>query len=149
MRSRTLAREIALQLLYERDATDELAQERMDSFSADRSTKPEVREYACMLVSGVLEHMREFDEEFEHLAEHWAVQRMPVVDRNILRIGAFELLYSGDVPAKVAINEAVELAKRFGSADSGRFVNAILDRMHKDRAGPKSGDGEQRLQESN
>ena len=68
MRSRTLAREIALQLLYERDATDELAQERMDSFSADRSTKPEVREYACMLVSGVLEHMREFDEEFEHLA---------------------------------------------------------------------------------
>lgn len=133
MRSRTLAREIALQLLYEYDTTGELTEKRMESFAVDRTTKPDTREYAQELVQGVIEHLDEFDSVFEELAEHWTVSRMPVVDRNILRIGAYELLHSESIPAKVAINEAVELAKRFGSGDSGRFVNAILDRMHKGR----------------
>ncbi len=135
MRSRTLAREMALQLLYEYDATNELAQERVESFLADRAREPETHDYARILVAGVVEHRDEFDDIVERVAEHWAVSRMPVVDRNVLRVGMYELLYSPDVPAKVVINEAIELAKRFGSADSGRFVNAILDRIHKERTG--------------
>jgi N utilization substance protein B len=132
VRSRTKAREIALQLLYEYDATKELSEVRIDSFLAECTEKEEAREYASMLVAGVLEYMKKLDEIVEQFAEHWAVTRMPVVDRNILRIGVFELLYEKDVPAKVVINEAVEIAKRFGSADSGRFVNAILDRIYKE-----------------
>jgi N utilization substance protein B len=124
---------MALQLLYECDATGELPQERVKSFVEECSRKPDAREYAGTLVAGVLEHRREFDRIIEQFAEHWAVNRMPVVDRNVLRIGVFELLYERDVPAKVVINEAVELAKRFGSADSGSFVNAILDRTLKER----------------
>lgn len=135
MRSRTLAREMALQLLYEYDATNELAQERVESFLADRAREPETHDYARILVAGVVEHRDEFDDIVERVAEHWAVSRMPVVDRNVLRVGMYELLYNPDVPAKVVINEAIELAKRFGSADSGRFVNAILDRIHKERTG--------------
>ena len=136
MRSRTLAREMALQLLYEHDATSELAQERVDAFLSERATEPETQNYARILVAGVIERRSEFDGIIERVAEHWAINRMPVVDRNVLRVGAYELLYNPDVPAKVVINEAVELAKRFGSADSGRFVNAILDRIHKERTGP-------------
>lgn len=136
MRSRTLAREMALQLLYEHDTTSELAQERVDAFLSERASEPETQDYSRSLVAGVIEHRGELDVIIERVAEHWAINRMPVVDRNVLRLGAYELLYNPDVPAKVVINEAVELAKRFGSADSGRFVNAILDRIHKERTGP-------------
>ena len=134
MRKRTKAREIALQLLYEYDATGEMSQERVDSFVEGATKSDETRGYARTLISGVVKHRNEFDEIFGKLSDHWAVPRMPVVDRNILRIGAFELLYGEGVPPKVAINEAVELAKKFGSADSGRFVNAILDRINRDRS---------------
>ncbi len=133
MRNRTLAREIALQLLYEYDASGELSQERIQSFVWARAKVTEAQEYARRLVEGVMDYSNDFDKIFEELAEHWTVARMPVVDRNILRIGTYELLCEPHVPPKVAINEAVELAKRFGSADTGRFVNAILDRVHKDR----------------
>ena len=93
----------------------------------------ETRAYAMKLVAGVLEHRDEFDEIFERVAEHWTVERMPVVDRNILRIGAYEMLYGENVPLRVVINEAVEMAKRFGGAESRRFVNAILDRVYRER----------------
>ena len=132
MRTRTKAREMALQLLYEYDAIKELPNHRINSFLAECTEKEEAREYAHRLITGVLEHCNEIDGLIKQFAEHWTVARMPVVDRNILRTGVFELLYEKDVPAKVVINEAVEIAKRFGSADSGRFVNAILDRTHKE-----------------
>lgn len=134
MKGRTLARETALQLLYEYDVTGELGRERVESYAAERSKARETQEYARDLVAGVIAHKQEFDAIFERLAQHWAVSRMPVVDRNILRIGTYELLYAPEVPPKVAINEAIELAKRFGGADSGKFANAILDRVHKERA---------------
>ena len=134
MRSRTLAREMALQLLYEHDITEELSQDRIDTFTHDSSDKKtETYEYARQLVRGVIEDSQRYDSIIEKLADHWAVRRMPVVDRNILRIGAYEIFHpQQEVPPKVIINEAVDLAKKYGSADSGRFVNAILDRMHKE-----------------
>ena len=135
MRSRTLAREIALQLLYEYDTTGELAPERIESFLTENARDPEVLEYGRKLVTGVIERRDEFDGIIQKVAEHWALNRMPVVDRNVLRLGIFELMYNREVPDKVVINEAVDMAKRYGTADSGRFVNAILDRIRKEHTG--------------
>ena len=90
------------------------------------------RRYAETLVRGVLEHHAEIDGWLAAHCENWSVDRMGVVDRNIMRIAAWEMAWGGDVPAAVAINEAVELAKEFSSRESGRFVNGVLDRVRKE-----------------
>lgn len=90
-----------------------------------------VKDYAEALVRGVLEKKGDIDRVIEISSDNWSVERMPLVDRNILRIAVYEMRYS-DVPFKVAIDEAVELAKRFGTDESGAFVNGILDRMHRE-----------------
>ena len=91
----------------------------------------QARRYACSLVVGVLAERRELDRLIADAAENWRLGRMAIVDRNILRLGAWELAYNPDIPEKVAIDEAIELAKRFGSKESGAFVNGILDRVRK------------------
>lgn len=85
--------------------------------------------FLIRLLRGVSAHREEIDRLIEGHSEHWRLERMPPVDRNILRIAAFELLYCEEVPPRVSVNEAVELAKRFGSEDSPAFVNGILDRI--------------------
>ena len=89
----------------------------------------QARRYACSLVLGVLAERRELDRLIADVAENWRLGRMAIVDRNILRLGAWELAYNPDIPEKVAIDEAIELAKRFGSKESGAFVNGILDQV--------------------
>ncbi len=147
MRKRTRSREFALQLLYERDVVSTELDEAMEDFWEDRSDlalsnaekmsleddkkEPEVREYTERLVRGVAEKLSAIDEIIERFAENWEIDRMACVDRNILRLGAYEMLYIPEIPMKVAINEAVELAKRYGEADSSKFVNGILDRIGK------------------
>ncbi len=96
---------------------------------ASVSSPPPDAGYYEETVRGVWEHRQEIDSLIRQAAEHWRLERMTLVDRNILRLGAFEITRSGDVPFVVAINEAVDLGKRFGSADSGAFVNGILDRI--------------------
>ncbi len=96
---------------------------------ASVSPPPPDREYYDETVRGVWEHRREIDGLIRQAAEHWRLERMTIVDRNILRLGVFEITRSGDVPFVVAINEAVDLGKRFGSAESGAFINGILDRI--------------------
>jgi transcription antitermination factor NusB len=88
----------------------------------------ELTEFARSLVAGVRLHRLELDQRFEQLAENWSLHRMAVTDRNVLRLGAFEILHT-DTPGPIAINEAVELANRFGTAHSGQFVNSILDKL--------------------
>lgn len=129
MRKRTLSREIALQLLYELDATGTLEEERIKSHSESRRAAAQTRDYAAQLIEGVRKNIKEIDSHIEEFAENWSLLRMPVVDRTILRIATYELVFLDDIPPKVAINEAVDLAKRFGGADSGSFVNAILDKI--------------------
>jgi N utilization substance protein B len=90
---------------------------------------PEVCEYARALVQGVQDHHSDIDARIARYADRWAIQRMPVVDRTLLRIAIFELLWGNDVPVAVAINEAVELAKELSTDDSGRFVNGLLGRI--------------------
>ena len=99
-----------------------------DEFLRGRLQEPNLVSFGQSLVAGVRRNRAELDELLNRLAENWSLQRMATTDRNILRLGAYEILYA-ETPARVAINEAVELAKRYGSAQSAQFVNGILDRF--------------------
>jgi N utilization substance protein B len=128
MLERTRARHQALQILYQRDITGRP----VESILADRAYSTEdgePSEYCRMLALGTEAHQAAIDEKIEATSEHWSLIRMPYVDRNILRLAVFELLYEDDVPASVAINEAVEMAKVYGGDDSPKFVNGVLGRI--------------------
>lgn len=130
MRKRTQAREMALQLLYKRDLNPEELDLLLNSFWEEKPVPPEVREYAERLVRGTLEHREEIDSLLSKYTEHWELHRMAVVDRNILRFSTYELLYLEEIPPKVVINEAVNIAKKFSQEESGKFVNGILDKIN-------------------
>ena len=130
MRKRTQAREIALQLLYKRDLNPEEVDTLLDSFWETRPFPSEVREYTERLVRGTLLHLEEIDPVLSKYTEHWELHRMAVVDRNILRFSTYELLYLEEIPPKVVINEAVNIAKKFSQEESGKFVNGILDKIN-------------------
>lgn len=100
----------------------------LDEFWHECAASDESRAFAEQLVQGVLEHKKELDATIGKYATNWTVARMPIVDRNILRAGLYELLWLDEVPAKVTMDEAIELAKSFGDEDASRFVNAVLDK---------------------
>jgi N utilization substance protein B len=128
MSRRSRAREVALQVLYQDDLNP--APEAIDpaEFLQARLGLQELVEFAGSLVDGVRRNRGELDQLLTTTADNWALERMAATDRNVLRIGAFEILYTS-TPNRVAINEAVELAKRFGAAQSAQFVNGVLDRI--------------------
>lgn len=132
MRKRTLARECALKILYRMEMAHEASQESMSSFWAsedNQAYEDELREFASGLVQGVEAHREDIDASIARYADNWQLDRMAVIDRNILRLGSFELKHRQDIPPKVAINESVELAKKYSGQESGKFVNAILDKV--------------------
>jgi N utilization substance protein B len=130
---RRKAREVALQLLYQLDLQGESNPEpHLPEFWSRHPVDPEVRAFAEAVVRGTKLHEAKIDELISQYAENWDLDRMAVVDRNILRQGIFELLWMEDVPPKVAINEALEIAKKFSTHESSRFINGILDRVHKE-----------------
>jgi transcription antitermination factor NusB len=134
MRKRTKARELALQLLYQADVTHVNAADVMADFfsmNAHEDEDPDVKSYVEDLIKNIGERQTAIDEQIAKYATNWQLDRMATVDRNILRLAGFELLYKDDIPPKVAINEAVELAKKYGDLDSGKFVNGILDKINK------------------
>ncbi|HEY1066217.1 MAG TPA: transcription antitermination factor NusB [Pirellulales bacterium] len=129
MSRRSRAREVALQVLFQEDLNPAASATRADAFLSGRlQGRTDVVEFARSLVGGVRRHRSALDSRLSDIADNWALGRMAATDRNVLRLGAFEILYT-DVPDRVAINEAVELAKRYGSAQSSQFVNGILDRL--------------------
>ena len=128
MPRRTRAREVALQVLFQEDLNPEGALEPIDRFLAARLKDDDLREFARQLILGVKRNQGELDELLEAKAENWSLSRMAATDRNLLRLGAFEIRYT-ETPDRVAIDEAVELAKRFGAAQSSQFVNGILDKL--------------------
>jgi N utilization substance protein B len=132
MRKRSRSRECALQVLYQLDITNDDPSESIKNYWAENGESDEVKTFAESLVTGTLDKKTEIDKLINKYAENWSLLRMAVVDRNIMRMSIYELLYSPDIPPKVCINEAVELAKKFGDAESGKFVNGILDRIHKE-----------------
>ncbi|HVG92831.1 MAG TPA: transcription antitermination factor NusB [Planctomycetota bacterium] len=137
MRVRTRARELALQFLYAVDIQGDEYREQLDSFLhqelAGKPGEQEATDYARRLVEGVILHRPAIDQLLSDAARNWGLTRMAGIDRNCLRLGVYELLHETEVPTKVAINEAIELAKRYSTEQSGAFVNGILDRIRKDR----------------
>lgn len=128
MLERSKARRQALHILYQREVTGERAS-RIISDRSYSTEEGEPLEYARSLALGSETHQAEIDGRIEAISENWSVLRMPLVDRNILRLAAYEILFADDVPPSVAINEAVELAKVFGGEDSSKFVNGVLGRL--------------------
>jgi N utilization substance protein B len=131
MARRSRAREVALQVLYQDDLNPQQEPTVTDEFLVGRLKAPELVEFGRSLVAGVRRNREELDRLLERTADNWSLSRMAAADRNVLRLGAFELLHT-DMPERVAINEAVELAKRYGSRQSAQFVNGILDRLLKE-----------------
>ena len=133
MRNRSKSRECALLMLYQLDIRRAAAQQIKDEFwqAYEDPAGDGIKSFADMLYDGTVQHLPEIDPIISRHADNWDMKRMAVIDRNVLRLGSFELLYMEDVPPKVCINEAIELAKRFGDADSGKFINGILDAIHK------------------
>lgn len=130
--ARHRAREVALAALYSHDLQADKDREVTELTLAGAEVPAEVRDFARELVDGVLRRLREIDDLIAAAAENWDLSRLAVVDRNILRLAIYEMLEREDVPTKVSINEAIELGKRFSTAQSGAFVNGILDRIRRD-----------------
>lgn len=134
MNVRRKARETALQALYKIDISDSKSFDEALELE-ELAPGTESRRYCETLVQGVTSRITELDSVIEKHSENWTVGRMSVVDRNILRMAAYELLYGRDVPYKVVIDEAVELAKKFGTDESGPFINGIIDKIRKEAPG--------------
>ena len=128
MGSRHLSRERALQILFQYDIHGKPGVW-LEEFWKPLADNEETRAFAERLVRGVLEHKKDLDALIGRYATNWKVSRMQIVDRNILRLGAYELLWLDEVPAKVTMNEAIELAKDFGDDEAAKFVNGILDKI--------------------
>ncbi len=129
---RRKAREYALQILYQQDITGEtVSDEALRQFWLSHPAPKEVRDFAEDLVRGTNENLQKIDSLIAEAAEHWRLDRMSTIDRNILRFATYELLCREDIPAAVTINEAVEITKRYSDRDSPSFVNGVLDRIRK------------------
>lgn len=132
MRRRTKARECALKVLYQIEMTKDNYDESLTRFwEREPESEEVIKEFATQLVKGVKENSKDIDQTISKYATNWQISRMAVIDRNILRIATYELLYLDDIPPKVSINEAVDIAKKYGDTDSGKFVNGILDKISK------------------
>jgi N utilization substance protein B len=131
MGARSTGREAALQMLYSLESGGSIERVMMHYWRLTPGD-PEGREYADGLARGVAENLVRMDEMIRKASQNWRLERMARVDRNILRIGAWEILHSKDVPRAVIIDEGVELAKKFGTEDSSSFVNGVLDRIAED-----------------
>jgi N utilization substance protein B len=127
MGARRKAREMAMQALFYMDERRDFSEETFERFCANFAPKPDVRPYFLRLVHGVLKCRIDLDALIERFSENWSLSRMSGVDRNLMRIAVFELVWCRDIPAKVSINEAVDIGKKFGTEESGAFINGILD----------------------
>jgi N utilization substance protein B len=134
--ARSSGREAALQMLFAVETTSASPEQVMRDFWREFPGDAEGRPYSESLVRGVVDEKSALDERITRASEHWRLSRMTRVDRNVLRLGTWELLHETDTPRAVILDEAVELAKRFGTEDSGAFVNGVLGRVADDSGRP-------------
>jgi N utilization substance protein B len=127
MGTRRKARELAMQALFYMDMRRDFSEETFGRFCANFAPKPDVRPFFLRLVRGVLRSQIELDALIERFSENWSLGRMSGVDRNVMRIAVYEMVCCRDIPAKVSINEAVDIGKKFGTEESGAFINGIVD----------------------
>jgi N utilization substance protein B len=133
MGKRREGREAALQFLFSHDLNTRLDDRDAEAFWVLRRTSPSVRAFAEELIAGVRSHLETLDTLIAPALDNFDIERVSAVERNILRIALFEMTHLQEIPAAVTINEAIEIAKRFGGNESGRFVNGVLDRIRRDR----------------
>ena len=132
MRKRTKAREIVLQFLYQQDIRKDDWLSNIADFELLKEVEDDVAPFAIALMKGTLENISTLDDLIAKSAQNWQLKRMSMVDRNVMRMAAYELIYEPDIPAKVSINEAINLAKKYSDEESGKFVNGILDKIKRD-----------------
>jgi N utilization substance protein B len=127
---RRRSREYALQILFQLELTDtELSDDLLNEFWEGIDEENDVKEFTHDIVHSTLENLEAIDETIKKAAQHWSLERMAVIDRNILRAATYELSYRTDIPTSVVINEAIEIAKKYSTEDSASFINGILDRV--------------------
>ncbi|PIR18020.1 MAG: transcription antitermination factor NusB [Deltaproteobacteria bacterium CG11_big_fil_rev_8_21_14_0_20_49_13] len=132
MGDRRKAREFALQMMYAVDLSKASAGDALLYFwSAQENVVEESRSFAELLLKGTAEKLAEIDKKISDCSSNWKIGRMSVVDRNVLRLSIYELLFCPDIPVRVTLNEAIEIAKLYGTEESGSFVNGILDKIAK------------------
>lgn len=132
MGKRRVARELALKFLYQSEFNPDDLETQMVQFCERSSTQAEIIEFMKTLVEKVFAQAEEINTMLKKFSDHWTLERMSMVDRNILRLGICELMFEASTPPKVVINEAVEIAKKFGTEDSPDFINGILDKVFKE-----------------
>ena len=137
MTTRRDLREWAVQLLFQIDLNQpDDRGEAFVRFWADKEVSHKSMRFTEELVTGVMDHREEINQKLSDVAQHWDIKRMGVLDRNVIRLAIYEMCFRKDIPPVVSINEAVDIAKYFSSTESGRFVNGILDRIHRDLERP-------------
>jgi N utilization substance protein B len=136
MATRRLSREFAVQLLYQIDLNPEPLDTAFAEFWSERPCDPKTREFAETLARGVADNLETLDGLIQEHATNWDIRRITTVDRNVLRVALYEMLHCPDIPPVVSINEAVDIAKKFGTEESGRFLNGILDSVMKELPRP-------------
>ncbi len=136
MRKRTYARELSLQMLYQIDITHDEPGAVLSNFweTQEKPAQEQIKSFTAELVKGVVQNLAVIDAKISEYAANWQLKRMAVVDRNSLRVSCYELLFLEDIPPKVSINEAVELAKKYSGREAGKFVNGILDRIKTEKS---------------
>ena len=132
MGKRRAARELALKFLYQTEFNSNSPDSELNSFCERANVSEEIQNFTQTLIKNIFFHKKEVDELLEKISANWATDRMAVIDKNILRLGICELLFDPTTPPKVVINEAVEIAKKFGTEESPDFINGILDKVFKD-----------------
>ena len=137
MGRRRQSRETALQLLYALDITRVNVREVLHAGWTEKMLSPEIRDFTTTLVTGVIEHRDEIDAFIQECSTNWSLERIGLVERNILRFAIYELCFLPDIPPNVTINEAVEVAKKYGTEEAPAFINGILDRV-KHAVGPRT-----------
>ena len=140
MKKRTRSRELALQCLYMLDLRGPDFIDEAREFLRDEEPDKDAREFALHLIRGTAEHQDEIDDLIRDVAQNWDIERMAVIDRNVLRMATYEILHRKDIPPKVSINEAIELGKRYSTQNSGGFINGVLDKIKDRTATRTSGD---------
>ncbi len=136
IRKRTLAREYALQILYQIDITHDNYEASLSNFwqaHSEENIGEEIKNFTGELVKGAIDNLEKIDAKIVQYATNWQLKRMAVVDRNILRLASFELMFRDDIPLKVSINEAIELAKKYSGLEASKFVNGILDKIKSEK----------------
>jgi transcription antitermination factor NusB len=140
MRKRTRARGLALETLYRIDLMGADSLDETLTEMVEEADDPEVSDFASELVRGTIEHRDEIDRRISRAAKNWDISRMTAIDRSILRLGIHELCHRDDIPPKVSINEAIDLGKQYSTADSGAFINGILDNINQNADVPGTTD---------